>query len=76
MATDTREKQHPGTRERHDVATEDHAPVLAPIVLMASMALPAAVGVIGIAVLEFDAIDWLSAIVWGVVATAVFTLFS
>jgi hypothetical protein len=76
MATDTRETAHPGTRERHDVATEDHASVLAPIVLMASMALPAAVGVIGIAVLGFDAIDWWSAIVWGVIATAVFTLVS
>jgi len=43
---------------------------------MVSMAVPAAIVVIGLVAEGADAIDWPGAIVWGVVATAVFTLFS
>ncbi len=53
-----------------------HSPVLAPLGFMISMAVPAAIAIIGIVVLGFDEIQWLGAIVWGVVATLAFTLFS
>lgn len=43
---------------------------------MLSMAIPAAIAIVGVAALGFSEIDWAGAIVWGVVATAVFTLFS
>jgi hypothetical protein len=76
MATDTHPDVERTTTPPGDVAVEDHSPVLGPLGLMASMALPAAVGVVGVIVLGFDAIDWLSAIVWGVLATVAFTGFS
>jgi hypothetical protein len=44
--------------------------------LMLSMAIPPALVVVGIAVHGWGAISWLGAIVWGVVATVAFTLFS
>jgi hypothetical protein len=53
-----------------------HSPVLAPLGFMISMAIPAAIAVIGIIALGFDEIYWLGAIDWGVVATVAFTLFS
>jgi hypothetical protein len=53
-----------------------HSAVLGPLGLMASMAVPAAIAVIGLVAQGADAIDWAGAIVWGVVATAVFTAFS
>jgi hypothetical protein len=53
-----------------------HSPKLAPLGFMLSMAIPAAIAIIGIIVLGFDEIYWLGAIVWGVVATLAFTLFS
>ena len=53
-----------------------HSGFLGPLGLMVSMAVPAAIVVIGLVAEGADAIDWPGAIVWGVVATAVFTLFS
>jgi hypothetical protein len=53
-----------------------HHPVWSPLGLALSMMVPAAVGVVGLLVEGTGAIDWASAIVWGVVATVVFTLFS
>lgn len=53
-----------------------HSPVWGPVGFMLSMAIPAAVAIIGIALLGWAEISWLGAIVWGVVATIVFTLFS
>lgn len=44
--------------------------------LMASMGIPALIAIIGIAVLGWGAIHWLGAIIWGIVATFAFTLFS
>jgi hypothetical protein len=43
---------------------------------MSSMGIPAAIAIIGVITLGFDEIHWLGAIVWGVVATLAFTLFS
>lgn len=43
---------------------------------MASMGIPAAIVIIGIAVLGWGAIHWLGVIIWGIVATFAFTLFS
>ncbi len=57
-------------------ARTQHSPVLAPLGFMISMAIPAAIAIIGIIALGFDEIYWLGAIVWGVVATLAFTLFS
>lgn len=59
------------TRERQ----QEHGS-LAPVGFLLSMAGPAAVAIAGIAVEGVGAIDWLSAAVWGVLATVVFTLFS
>ena len=53
-----------------------HSQVLALLGFMISMAVPAVIAIIGIVVLGFDEIHWLGAIVWGVVATLAFTLFS
>lgn len=53
-----------------------HSPVLAPLGFMLSMGIPAAIAIIGIITLGWGEIHWLSAIVWGVVATLAFTLFS
>lgn len=44
--------------------------------MMVSMGLPMAVAVIGLATYGFGAIAWGGAIVWGIIATAAFTLFS
>jgi hypothetical protein len=44
--------------------------------LMTSMGVPAAIAIIGIAVSGWGAIYWLGAIIWGLVATFAFTLFS
>ena len=43
--------------------------------LMASMAVPAAIAIVGVIVEGFDGIHWLGAIVWGVVATIAFSIF-
>jgi hypothetical protein len=51
----------------------EHSP-LAPLGFLLSMAVPAAIAIIGIAALGFDEIDWLAAIVWGVVATVAFSV--
>jgi hypothetical protein len=53
-----------------------HSPVWGPIGFMTSMAIPAAIAIIGIVVLGWAEISWLGAIIWGVVATIAFTLFS
>jgi hypothetical protein len=53
-----------------------HSPVWGPVGFMTSMAIPAAIAIIGIAVLGWAEISWLGAIVWGIVATIAFTLFS
>lgn len=75
MSVDTRERtaEREATEVRHQ---ETHSPVLAPLGFMTSMALPAAVAVAGIAVLGWGAIDWASAVVWGIVATVAFTVSS
>jgi hypothetical protein len=62
-------------RGRSEARTQ-HSPVLAPLGFMLSMAIPAAITIIGIVVLGWGEIHWLGAIVWGVVATLAFTLFS
>lgn len=54
----------------------EHSAGAAKLGLMLSMCIPAAVAIIGIILLGGGAIQWLSAIVWGVVATMAFTLFS
>ncbi len=53
-----------------------HSPAWGSVGLMMSMAIPMAIAIIGIALLEGGEISWLGAIVWGVVATIAFTLFS
>lgn len=53
-----------------------HSPVWDLVGFMTSMAVPAATAIIGIIILGWGEISWLGAIVWGVVATIVFTLFS
>lgn len=59
-----------------DCAHSRHAVSWAPLGLMGSMAVPIALIVLGIARLGWAAISWPGAIVWGVVATAAFTLVS
>lgn len=61
-----------GTAQRR----ASHSRLLAPLGLMISMAVPVGVIVVGVVAEGWGAISWLSAIVWGVVATVVFTLFS
>lgn len=53
-----------------------HSPVWEPVGFMISMAIPATIAIIGIALLGWGEISWLGAIVWGIVATIFFTLFS
>lgn len=53
-----------------------HSPVLGPLGFMMSMGVPAVIAIIGIIALGWDAISWLGAIVWGMVATIAFALFS
>jgi hypothetical protein len=61
-----------GTSQRHD----RHSVAFAPIGFMISMAVPVAVAVAGIAMEGWGAISWAGAIVWGVLATVAFTIFS
>jgi hypothetical protein len=61
-----------GTERRH----ARHSMALAPIGFMISMAVPVAVIAAGIVLEGWGAINWASAVVWGAVATVVFTLFS
>ena len=51
----------------------EHSP-LAPLGFLLSMAIPAAIAIIGVIALGFDEIHWLGAIVWGVVATVAFSV--
>jgi hypothetical protein len=51
-----------------------HSP-LAPLGFVLSMAVPAALAIVGVIVLGFDEIHWAGAIVWGVVATIAFSAF-
>src|ERR687898_2493911 len=51
----------------------EHSP-LAPLGFLLSMAVPAAIAILGVAALGFDEIHWLRAIVWGVVATVAFSV--
>jgi fatty acid desaturase len=46
---------------------------LAPLGLLTSVMIPAAIAIIGILALGWGAISWLGAIVWGVMATIAFT---
>lgn len=75
-----RENLKEETKYKHTTGTQEsrahHSPVWGPIGFMISMGIPAAIAIIGIVVLGWDAISWLGAIVWGVVATMAFTLFS
>lgn len=59
---------------RHKEA--EHSPTWGRFGFALSMLLPAAVIPIGIAVEGIDAISWAGAIVWGIVATIVFTMVS
>ncbi len=61
-----------GTEHR----SAEHSQVAALTGLTASMAIPPALVVVGIIALGWSAVDWGSAIVWGVIATVAFTLFS
>jgi predicted cobalt transporter CbtA len=54
----------------------EHSQMVALTGLMLSMGIPPALIVVGITALGWSAVDWGSAIVWGVIATAAFTLFS
>lgn len=60
----------PGARRR---ALHVEHSRLAPLGFLLSMAVPAAIAIIGVAALGFNDIDWLGAIVWGVVATVAFS---
>lgn len=51
----------------------EHSP-FAPVGFLVSMAIPAAIAVIGLIALGFDEIEWLAAVVWGVVATVAFSI--
>lgn len=51
-------------------------PLLGPGGFMLTMGIPAAIAIVGVVALGFEEIDWAGAVVWGVVATAAFTLFS
>ncbi len=53
-----------------------HSPTMAWLGLMISMGIPAAVLIAGVIALGPGAISWIGAIVWGIVATVVFTLAS
>lgn len=59
----------PETRTQHSTGSSAMG-------IMLSMGLPIIVAIWGIAQLGWGAISWFGAIVWGVVATAAFTLFS
>jgi hypothetical protein len=54
----------------------EQLPVATLTVLMVSMAIPPALVVVGMIALGWSAVDWGSAIVWGVIATVAFRLFS
>jgi hypothetical protein len=54
----------------------EHAMPRAVMGFVASMGIPALIAIIGIAVLGWGAIHWLGAIIWGLVATFAFTVFS
>lgn len=58
-----------------DTRTE-HSRSAAGLGLMVSVGGPAAIALLGISTQGLDAISWAGAIVWGIVATAVFTGFS
>lgn len=76
-ALDTERRVRPRLVQSGTAETRStHHPVWGPIGLMLSMAVPIAVIVLGIAAEGATAISWLGAIVWGVVATIAFTLFS
>lgn len=53
-----------------------HSPGLAALGLMISMGIPAAIAIAGIILEGWVAISWGGAILWGIVATVAFTLFS
>lgn len=53
-----------------------HSPALSMAGLAVAMGAPAVIALAGIAQFGLGAISWAGAIVWGVVATALFTLFS
>ncbi len=62
-------------RRRVD-APQQHSPLSGPLGFMVTMAIPAAIAIGGIAAFGFGEIDWPGAVVWGIVATAVFTALS
>lgn len=61
-----------GTPERQ----AEHSTGPATLGFMISMGIPAAIAILGIAVLGWERIDWPGAVVWGIVATFAFMLFS
>jgi hypothetical protein len=54
----------------------EHSPVLGPLGFMISMGVPALIAIVGIISLGWGAISWWGAIIWGMVATVAFQLFS
>jgi hypothetical protein len=76
-ALDTERRVRPKLVQSGTAETRStHHPVWGPIGLMLSMAVPVAIIAVGIGAEGLSAISWLGAVVWGVVATVVFTLFS
>lgn len=72
----TKEQRGFGNGQTLHAHQEHHSPVLGPLGFMVSMGVPAVIAIIGVIVLGWDAISWWGAIVWGMVATIAFTLFS
>lgn len=56
-------------------ATADHTPALSALGLAVSMGVPVALLVVGLFTYGPGAVSWPGVVVWGLVATAVFTLF-
>lgn len=55
---------------------ERHSPVLGPLGFLLSIGIPAMIVVIGLISVGWNAISWPGAIIWGIVATIAFTLFT
>jgi len=59
--------------ERHAAGAEHSR--LAPLAFLLSMAIPAVIAIVGVLALGAGEIDWVSAIVWGIVATVALSAF-
>jgi hypothetical protein len=72
----TEEQRRSGSEQSLHAHQEHHSPVLGPLGFMISMGVPAVFAIIGVMALGWGAISWWGAIVWGMVATIAFALFS